>query len=306
MSASAAAAAAAPEHDALAHAREPEWKAILLSYALIMWLFGAQLAIVYWKKAHPNQYRLATLVGLMVLPPLMAAALHNWRFLACCVVFTAQAMYTVFLATRKPMDPNTPQFIFRFFLVMHRITFGMGVVGAFAFVFIAFFLSPMLDMAFPILLTDAVLLAFYGGYFGCVQRDLAQVISDQISRAIAPALQLTKHNACALCGHELRTLDALEIGKPEPSQPERKIWKLTCTHEFHEECIRGWSVVGKRSMCPKCGEKVVDTNAILASSPWEKTSGLWLEFMDVLRMSLVWNPLIFMTVRVVFFVVTGN
>ena len=144
-----------------------------------------------------------------------------------------------------------------------------------------------------------------GGYFGCVQRDLAQVISDQISRSIAPTIQVQRHNTCGLCGHELRSLESLEIGKQAGSAtPPRKIWTLPCKDEFHEECIRGWAVVGKRSMCPRCGEKGMDTKAILASSPWEKTSGLWLEFMDVLRMSLVWNPLIFLGIRVMFYVAT--
>ena len=52
-------------------------------------------------------------------------------------------------------------------------------------------------------------------------------------------------------------------------------------------------------MCPFCGEKV-DTKAIFETSPWEKRSGPWLEFLDLLRMSLVWNPLIFISIRVAF------
>ena len=75
--------------------------------------------------------------------------------------------------------------------------------------------------------------------------------------------------------------------------------KLVVAHS--EECIRGWSVIGKRSMCPFCGEKV-DTASIFATSPWEKSSATWLEFLDLLRMSLVWNPLIFVTVRLGFWV----
>jgi len=143
------------------HAPPSEWTAIILSYALILWLFGAQLAIVWWKKTHPDQFRLFTLVGLLVLPPVFAIMFHNWRFIACCFLFITQAAYTVWISTRKPLDPDTPQFVFRFFLVMHRITFAMGVLGAGLFCALAFFIIPLTNYDFPILLQDSVLLAFY-------------------------------------------------------------------------------------------------------------------------------------------------
>jgi RING finger protein 121 len=33
-------------------------------------------------------------------------------------------------------------------------------------------------------------------------------------------------------------------------------YRLTCGHEFHEFCIRGWCIVGKKQTCPYCHEKV--------------------------------------------------
>ena len=33
-------------------------------------------------------------------------------------------------------------------------------------------------------------------------------------------------------------------------------FRLTCSHEFHEFCIRGWCIVGKKETCPWCHEKV--------------------------------------------------
>jgi hypothetical protein len=33
-------------------------------------------------------------------------------------------------------------------------------------------------------------------------------------------------------------------------------YRLSCGHEFHEFCIRGWCIVGKKQTCPYCHEKV--------------------------------------------------
>ena len=35
------------------------------------------------------------------------------------------------------------------------------------------------------------------------------------------------------------------------------VFKLACEHIFHEHCIRGWALVGKKDTCPLCDEKVV-------------------------------------------------
>ena len=291
------------------------------SQLLLLWVFAAQVLLVWWKKHRPSQYFLFSLAGLATIPVAAAAYLGNWRFVATCALFGAHTAYTLRLAAARPLRPDTPQYLYRSFLVMHRITFALATFGFFSLMLTILVVIPLLDTPLPVVVTDEVLAIFYGGYFGVVQRDLAQVISERMARNIgvagrepgsasaqggpAPATPARKlpNNTCALCGHELRTLEALEIGRDaRAAGSERKLWKLSCGHELHEECVRGWSVIGKRSMCPYCGEKV-DTENIFASSPWEKQSPTWFEFLDLIRMSLVWNPLIFVSVRGAWWVV---
>ena len=33
-------------------------------------------------------------------------------------------------------------------------------------------------------------------------------------------------------------------------------FELECKHCYHENCIRGWAMVGKKDTCPMCNEKV--------------------------------------------------
>jgi len=86
---------------------------------------------------------------------------------------------------------------------------------------------------------------------------------------------------CCICGEEYN--------------PEIAI-KLNCHHQFHEWCIRGWTIIGKKETCPYCSEKVQLKQ--LFNNPWEKQGILWANLLDSLRYLIVWNPLILTAVQV--------
>jgi hypothetical protein len=50
--------------------------------------------------------------------------------------------------------------------------------------------------------------------------------------------------------------------------------QLACKHCFHELCIRGWTIVGKKDVCPVCLEKV-DMRDLYADKPWETQNLSW-------------------------------
>jgi hypothetical protein len=108
---------------------------------------------------------------------------------------------------------------------------------------------------------------------------------------------------CALCGDELRP--SLIRRNEAEGVPAPNVFTLSCSHEFHENCIKGWSIVGKRDSCPFCSEKV-DLRAVAGSSPWHKQSIMMAQLLDSLRYMLVWNPLIMLSVRFVIWVVGLN
>lgn len=58
-----------------------------------------------------------------------------------------------------------------------------------------------------------------------------------------------ENDICAVCGNRLLT-DVNVEGVIENT------YKLSCNHVFHEFCIRGWCIVGKKQICPYCKEKV--------------------------------------------------
>ena len=79
------------------------------------------------------------------------------------------------------------------------------------------------------------------------------------------------------------------------------LYQLQCMHIFHESCIKGWCVVGKKDSCPSCSERV-DIKALLKTSPlWGPPSRMWGQLLDVVRYIVVWNPMVFLVLRVIFY-----
>ena len=56
-------------------------------------------------------------------------------------------------------------------------------------------------------------------------------------------------DTCAVCGNKL-------LVKTGEEGVIENTFQLTCGHEFHEFCVRGWCIVGKKQTCPWCHEKV--------------------------------------------------
>ncbi len=72
-------------------------------------------------------------------------------------------------------------------------------------------------------------------------------------------------------------------------------YRLTCSHEYHEFCIRGWCIVGKKQTCPYCHEKV-DLRRMFPN-PWERPHMMYGQLLDWLRWLLCWQPIILVLVQ---------
>ena len=91
---------------------------------------------------------------------------------------------------------------------------------------------------------------------------------------------------CALCSKDLQ--DNSHLGGEKPLEPTIQ---LPCKHLFHELCIKGWTMVGKKDTCPVCMEKT-DLKALYADRPWEARNLQWNGMLDFVRYMVVWVPII--------------
>lgn len=85
------------------------------------------------------------------------------------------------------------------------------------------------------------------------------------------------------------------------SQPTKK---LNCGHKFHEFCLRGWMIVGKKDVCPFCNEKIEfsreEDSKQVTRQPWKSDSQVYIQILELVRYLLVWNPIIVLAIHLVF------
>ena len=66
-------------------------------------------------------------------------------------------------------------------------------------------------------------------------------------------------------------------------------------HQFHEDCLRGWTLIGKRDTCAYCSEKV-DLRKMF-SNPWDTQRKAWGTALDMLRYMIVFHPVLLVLCR---------
>ncbi|KAL2080403.1 hypothetical protein ACEWY4_024196 [Coilia grayii] len=256
---------------------------------LIVTLIIAQLVLVQWKQRHPKSYNLITLFQMWIVPLYFTTKLHWWRFLVTWFLFSIITAFVTFRATRKPLTCTTPRLVYKWFLLLYKISYTTGIVGYIVIMFTLFGLNLLFRIKPEDAMDFGVSLLFYGLYYGVLGRDFAEMCADFMASTIGyytASGMPTKHlsdNICAVCGQPI-LVDVSEEGIIENT------YRLSCEHVFHEFCIRGWCIVGKKQTCPYCNEKV-DLKRMF-SNPWERPHVMYGQLLDWLRYLVAWQPVI--------------
>ncbi|EGV96282.1 RING finger protein 121 [Cricetulus griseus] len=198
---------------------------------------------------------MVTLFQMWVVPLYFTVKLHWWRFLVIWIFFSAVTAFVPSPATRKPLVQTTPRLVYKWFLLIYKISYATGIVGYMAVMFTLFGLNLLFKIKPEDAMDFGISLLFYGLYYGVLERDFAEMCADYMASTIgfySESGMPTKHlsdSVCAVCGQQI-FVDVNEEGIIENT------YRLSCNHVFHEFCIRGWCIVGKKQTCPYCKEKV--------------------------------------------------
>eukprot|EP00040_Diaphanoeca_grandis_P012506 m.63428 g.63428 ORF g.63428 m.63428 type:complete len:369 (+) comp23278_c0_seq1:102-1208(+) len=265
---------------------------------LLMTMIVTQIVLVLWKKHYFDSYQLVTLFGMWLIPLYFSIQLSFHRMLFFWAIFTVCTSYVTFLASRKPLANSTPRRVYTYFTVIYKFTYFMTFFGYFLalidFVGLGVVIQALLhDRKAHPLMESGLLFMFYGLYFGVLDRDFAEICAQRMASSVGyyspdgmPKRALTK-DVCAICAEKLVGTEV------------EKSTKLPCGHEFHEFCIRGWSIIGKKQTCPYCSEKV-DLKALFPE-PWtlSRQDILYSQLLDALRYLVVWQPFILIMARLI-------
>ncbi|KAM7291359.1 RING finger protein 121 [Ixodes scapularis] len=256
----------------------------------------AQIVLVQWKKRHFKSYQRASMLGMWLIPLCVSVHSHWWRFVFIWSIFTLFTCIVVSWALQKPIAGTTPRWVYKWFYVVHMQSYALGVAGYLVVMLTLLGVNLMFRAKPQTWMDIGLLLLFYGLYYGLLGRDISEIITDRMACTIGyytPTGVPVRHlepNVCAVCGNKILVMDNAEAIVEET-------YKLPCGHLFHEFCIRGWCIVGKKQTCPYCKEKV-DLKRIFCN-PWEKPHILYGNFLDFIRYLVVWQPMIIMCVQFV-------
>ncbi|KAG3276054.1 RING finger protein 175 isoform X2 [Ictidomys tridecemlineatus] len=233
--------------------------------------------------------QLATLLQMWVVPLYFTIKLYWWRFLSMWGMFSVITSYILFRATRKPLSGRTPRLVYKWFLLIYKLSYAFGVVGYLAIMFTMCGFNLIFKIKARDSMDFGIVSLFYGLYYGVMGRDFAEICSDYMASTIGfysvsgmPTRSLAD-DICAVCGQRI-IVELDEEGLIENT------YQLSCNHVFHEFCIRGWCIVGKKQTCPYCKEKV-DLKRMI-SNPWERTHFLYGQILDWLRYLVAWQPVV--------------
>ncbi|CAH8845505.1 unnamed protein product [Trichobilharzia szidati] len=254
-------------------------------------LLVCQMGLMFWKQRHFRSYQLVTLIAMWLVPFIYSIFADFSRFVVIWVLFSLTTGAMVYLASKKRISTTTPRRVYRWFLFIHTISYILGV-GGYILMMLTFFQVNLLFLLPTKIAMDIAMLAlFYGLYYGVIARDFAEVCTDKMAAKIAyrvphgmPVRRIDP-SICSICTNDLTT----DSGE--------KVHRLNCTHVFHDFCIRGWCIIGKKDTCPYCNEKVNLKQTF--TNPWDKPHILYGNLLDWVRYLVAWQPVILGFVQLV-------
>ncbi|XP_064636124.1 E3 ubiquitin ligase Rnf121-like isoform X2 [Lineus longissimus] len=268
---------------------------------LITTLVVAQVLLVQWKQRHFRSYQIVTLLGMWIIPIFFCLKFHWWRFIIIWAIFSVINGYISSLASRTRIAGTTPRKVYTWFVIIYKISYALGIVGYCVIMFTLFGLNLLFMIQPNVAMDFGLLLLFYGLYYGVVGRDFAEVCTDKMASHIGyytttgmPTRQL-EPDVCAVCGNKFTPHRGNDYDDDDEEDVGEKTYRLSCNHTFHEFCIRGWCIVGKKQTCPYCKEKV-DLKRMF-SNPWERPHVLYGNLLDWIRYLVAWQPVIIMIVQ---------
>ncbi|KAA8592035.1 hypothetical protein FQN60_017409 [Etheostoma spectabile] len=197
----------------------------------------------------------AQIVLMWVVPLYFTIKLYWWRFLSMWSMFSVVTSYVIFRATRKPLACRTPRMVYKWFLLIYKLSYAVGVLGYLAIMFTMFGFNVFFRIKAEDSMDVGVIMLFYGLYYGVMGRDFAEICSDYMASTIGyynkggmPSRSLTD-DICAVCGQRI-LVDIPRV--------------------LHPRLVH-------------CGKE---------ADVWEKTHVLYGQLLDWLRYLVAWQPII--------------
>jgi RING finger protein 121 len=117
---------------------------------LLLVLVISQVLLVIWKTKHFKSFQVrtyilfsilnvcillvilikfATMIGMWIIPFLISVKYYHIRFIIIWFFFTLITLMVAIRATRSPIERTTPRLFYKWFLLVHKVSYILGIVG---------------------------------------------------------------------------------------------------------------------------------------------------------------------------------
>lgn len=162
------------------------------------------------------------MLAMWLIPFFISIKFVHVRFLIIWCIFTSITVWIALKANRTPIERTTPRLFYKWFLLVHKITYFLGIAGYIGLMFTFFGLNFLLLLSPTTALDVSLLVMFYGVYYGVLSRDIAEICSDRMAAKIGVKLGVfySKHGS-------LLKLKFLKY-YTETGMPQRRLETNTC------------------------------------------------------------------------------
>uniref|UniRef100_A0AC34R3N8 Uncharacterized protein n=1 Tax=Panagrolaimus sp. JU765 TaxID=591449 RepID=A0AC34R3N8_9BILA len=147
----------------------------------IIVLAVAQIILVLWKKKHFKSYQLATTLGLWLIPFTVSLYKSYYRFVFIWTIFTIVTGYYFIQSTKAQISMSTPRQVYRWFLIIHQLSYILGIVGYLILMATIIGLNLIFAIKTSTSMDWGIYLLFYGLYYGVLGRDVAHMCTDRMA-----------------------------------------------------------------------------------------------------------------------------
>ncbi|CAF5189179.1 unnamed protein product, partial [Rotaria magnacalcarata] len=98
---------------------------------LLVSLVVCQFVILFWKSYHIRSYQFFTMIAMWLIPFGLSIKFFYFRFIIIWICFTIITVYATRRASRQPIEPNTPRLVYKWFLLVYKVSYGFAIGGYF-------------------------------------------------------------------------------------------------------------------------------------------------------------------------------
>lgn len=249
----------------------------VVPYLLVFTVYGLIVQAVFsvWKKLHEKSYNIFVLIAILTALPAISYFFSSYLSFLAYIIFLGYTSYLVYTAFNFSSKRDGIKTVFRAFKIIFAITNHTTVVLQFTLVIFFFF---GIDKMLPILK-----FLFYSTYFAVLSREIVKNICLVMVRTTG------LHSKEGVPGRKDSTTNCMICTLPLVSENE-KVLTTQCGHTYHENCIKGWTLVGQNTQCYYCKEPI--DNKIFDQNYWIKSELFIKPMMNTMRSLIAFSAVI--------------